>query len=103
MKKVSRSNWKIQLAFGSAILTLLVVGAFSYRGMVLSSASDRWVSHSHEVLEHIHDLASAMENLESSYRGFALTGDRGQTSPIGCQQAGSFRPRVRHREPAGRR
>ena len=32
---------KMQLAFVSVILTLLVVGAISYRGMVLSSESDR--------------------------------------------------------------
>src|SRR5271155_956023 len=65
----------VQLAFGSAILTLLVVGAISYRGMVVSSESDRWVRHTHEVLENLQDLRSAMDSVESSYRGFALTGN----------------------------
>src|SRR5664279_2483235 len=51
MKVLSLWNRKVQLAFGSAILTLLVVGAISYRGMVVSGESDRWVSHTHEVLE----------------------------------------------------
>src|SRR5271155_3741916 len=64
----------VQLAFGSAILTLLVVGAISYRGMVVSSESDRWVRHTHEVLENLQNLISAMLSVESSARAFVLTG-----------------------------
>ena len=64
----------MQLAFASAILTLLVVGAISYRGMVLSSESDRSVRHTHEVLENLQDLLISMQSVESGYRGFALTG-----------------------------
>jgi PAS domain S-box-containing protein len=75
MKTKSPLNWKVQLAFGSAFLTLLVVGAISYRGMVGSSESDRWVRHTHEVLENLQDLLSAAQGIESSYRGFALTGE----------------------------
>ena len=70
MKTKSLLGRKVQLAFGSAILTLLVVGAISYRGMLVSSESDRWVRHTHEVLQ---DLLSAMQSMESSYRGFVLT------------------------------
>jgi diguanylate cyclase (GGDEF)-like protein/PAS domain S-box-containing protein len=68
-------NRKVQLAFGSAIVALLMVGAVSYRGMVASSESDRWVRHTHEVLENLQDLLFAMESIESSYRGFAATGN----------------------------
>jgi diguanylate cyclase (GGDEF)-like protein/PAS domain S-box-containing protein len=64
----------MQFAFGSAMLTLIVVGAMSYRGMVLSSDSQRWVNHSHEVLESVQDLRLSMERIESSSRGFVLTG-----------------------------
>jgi diguanylate cyclase (GGDEF)-like protein/PAS domain S-box-containing protein len=56
------------------MLMLLVVGAISYRGMVVSSESDRWVGHSHQVLESIQDLVFAVESIESNSRGFALTG-----------------------------
>jgi PAS domain S-box-containing protein len=68
-------NWKVQLAFGSAILTLLVAGATSYHGMLVSGESDRRVRHTHEVLENLADLLSATQNVESSYRGFVLTGN----------------------------
>jgi diguanylate cyclase (GGDEF)-like protein/PAS domain S-box-containing protein len=69
----------LRLSFGSGIfvvlvLTLLVVGAISYRGMVVSSDSDRWVRHTHEVLEILQDLRFALESVESSSRGFVLTG-----------------------------
>src|SRR6202049_2466917 len=75
MKTKSLLNRKVQLAFGSAILALLVVGAMSYRGMVVSAESDRWVRHTHEVLENLQNLLSEMGSVESSYRGFVITGN----------------------------
>jgi PAS domain S-box-containing protein len=69
-------NWNIGLAFGAAILALLVVGAISYRTMVVSRDSDRWVRHTHAVLENLQDLLIAGESIESSYRGFVLTGEQ---------------------------
>ena len=74
MKPKSLLSRKVQLAFGSAILTLLVVGTISYRGMVVSRESRQWVRHSHEVLESLQDLSLAMQSVESNYRGFAITG-----------------------------
>ena len=67
-------NRKLQFAFACAILALLVVGGISYHGMAISTESDRWVRHTHEVLESLQDLHLAMESLESSYSGFVLTG-----------------------------
>jgi PAS domain S-box-containing protein len=66
---------KVQFAFGSAILALLTVGALSYRVMVVSSESDRWVRHTHEVLASLQDLRFALESVESSVQGYVLTGD----------------------------
>jgi PAS domain S-box-containing protein len=74
MKTKSPLNRKVQFAFGSAIVTLLVVGAISYWGMVESGESDRWVRHTHEVLENLQALRSAGIGMEASYRGFVLTG-----------------------------
>jgi signal transduction histidine kinase len=68
-------NRRVQLAFGSAILTLLIVGAISYRGMEVSTESDRWVRHTHEALESLQDLLSAIQSVESGYRGFVITGN----------------------------
>ena len=74
MRTKFRLTRKVQLAFASAMLTLLVVRAISYREMVVSRDSARWVSHTHEVLESIHDLVFAVESIGSNSRGFALTG-----------------------------
>jgi CHASE3 domain sensor protein len=66
MKTKSEFNRKVQLSFGSAIAILLVVAAFSYRGMVLSSESDRLVRHTHEILENLQELLFAMQSIELS-------------------------------------
>jgi len=68
-------NAKVRLAFGCAMLALLLMGLFSFRWMLISDESDRWVRHTHEVLTNIQDLALAMESIESASRGFVLTGE----------------------------
>ncbi|MGA2945499.1 MAG: CHASE3 domain-containing protein, partial [Xanthobacteraceae bacterium] len=71
----SLSNRTVQLAFGSAIAILLILGALSYRSIVVTRGSDRWVQHTHEVLENLQELQSAMEAITSSVRGFLLVKD----------------------------
>ena len=68
-------NAKVRLAFGFAMLAVLLMGLFSFRWMLISDESDRWVRHTHEVLTNIQDLALAMESIESASRGFVLTGE----------------------------
>jgi PAS domain S-box-containing protein len=67
-------NRKVQFAFGVAISALLVVGLISYRGMVVSSESQLWVQHTQRVLNQLTNLLLSIENIESSYSSFALTG-----------------------------
>jgi PAS domain S-box-containing protein len=74
MKTHSGLNRKVQLALAAALLTLLAGGTASYRGLVVSEGSDQWVRHTQEVLENLQQLLSAMENVESSFRGMILTG-----------------------------
>ena len=74
MKSNLAMNREWPLAIGSVLLALLTVGAISYSVILVSSESDRWVRHSHEVLEEFQDLLSAMQIAESSYGGFAITG-----------------------------
>jgi diguanylate cyclase (GGDEF)-like protein/PAS domain S-box-containing protein len=75
MESRSVAFFKLQLAFGAAIVVLIAVGAISYRALIASSKSDRWVQHTYEVLDNLNDLLAGAERVESSYRGFALTGD----------------------------
>jgi PAS domain S-box-containing protein len=76
MKSSSVWNRRVQLGFGAAILTLLGAGVISYRALVLSNQSQGWVRHTDQVLEELQELLSASENIESSTRGFVLTGDQ---------------------------
>jgi PAS domain S-box-containing protein len=74
MKLPSLSNRKVPLALGAAVLALLLAGVFSYRSMVVAGASVRWVQHTHLVLDDLQDLLLGMVTVESSFRGFVLTG-----------------------------
>src|SRR5271170_1472707 len=75
MKTQPLSNRTVQRAFGSAIVAVLLVSAISYRGVVVSNESGRWVRHTHEVLENLRGVLAEMERAESSDRWFVLTGD----------------------------
>jgi len=98
MRPKSGLNRKMRLAFASAMLTLLVVGAISYREMVVSRDSARWVSHTHEVLESIHDLLFAVESIGSNSRGFALTGKESylESYRAGVQMVAQDQAAIRH-------
>jgi PAS domain S-box-containing protein len=75
MKATLRLIRKIRLAFGFAVAILLVVGAISYHAVVVSSESDQWVDHTHAVMANLQDLLAAMLTVESTYRGYVLSGD----------------------------
>jgi PAS domain S-box-containing protein len=74
MKAKSLLNPKVQLAFGTAILTMLAVGTISYRALAVSGELDQWLGHTYEVLENLQKLMLAMQNVESSFRGMVVTG-----------------------------
>jgi PAS domain S-box-containing protein len=75
LKTMHSQNRKMKIAFGSAILALLIMAAISFGVMRISRENDRWLRHTHEVLDSIHDLLFFMESIKSSERGFALTGE----------------------------
>jgi diguanylate cyclase (GGDEF)-like protein/PAS domain S-box-containing protein len=71
----SPSNRQEQIAFAFAMAILLAVVGLSYRSSVVAGESDRWVRHTHEVLETLQDLALNERTIESSARGFIMTGN----------------------------
>jgi two-component system, sensor histidine kinase and response regulator len=66
---------KMQFGFSAVLVVLLAVGVVSYRNLNASAESERWVQHTHEVLEHLGTLLSKIADIETAYRGFALTGE----------------------------
>src|ERR1035441_5927467 len=65
----------MQFGFGAVVVVLLIVGVVAYRSVIASTESARWAQHTNEVLEQLANLRLAMENTESGYRDFALSGD----------------------------
>jgi diguanylate cyclase (GGDEF)-like protein len=65
---------KVQAAFGAVMAALLIVGMVAYRSIIASSESAQWAQHTNEVLEHLANLRSEIENIENGYRDFALSG-----------------------------
>ncbi len=74
MNTKSLLNRKVQLAFGAVILTMAAVGTLSYHALVVSSELEQSVRHTHEVLENLERLMSALQNVQSSFRGMVITG-----------------------------
>ncbi len=75
MTTKSLLNRRVQLAFVCAFLSVLIAAVICYHGTVVAGDSDRWVSHTHEVLENLQRLISTVRSVESNYRAFALTGN----------------------------
>jgi two-component system sensor histidine kinase/response regulator len=66
---------KLQLGFGVPILVLIALSVMSYRITVASRTGDAWVRHTHEVIDRLAGLLSAVQDIETGYRGFLLVDD----------------------------
>src|SRR3979490_2598361 len=75
MKTTMQPIRTMQFGFGATLAVLFAVGSVAYRSVIASNESTRWTQHTHEVLEHIAGLRSAMDSVASGYRDFALSGD----------------------------
>ncbi|MEQ1472304.1 MAG: EAL domain-containing protein [Candidatus Acidiferrum sp.] len=69
------SSRRAYLGFVCAIVTLLAVGAFSFLAFSSAGESERWVRHTHEVLENLQELLVDIRTVEASSRGFILVGN----------------------------
>jgi signal transduction histidine kinase len=72
-------NWPVErvirIGFVSALLVLLGLGCLSYRAASQLVESDKWVSHTHEVLTDLASIEASITRAESSQRGYILTQD----------------------------
>jgi len=66
---------KLQIAFGSAIAVLILVGAFAYYCVDVFNENNHWVNHTHEVLDKLQELRFSVKASESSSRDFVMTGE----------------------------
>jgi diguanylate cyclase (GGDEF)-like protein/PAS domain S-box-containing protein len=75
MIKTAKADRTVPLAFGLAIIVMLLVGALSYRGMTASHKSGKWVQHTQEVLANVQELFFNMEAISSSVRRYVIAGE----------------------------
>jgi PAS domain S-box-containing protein len=66
---------KVTLGFGAAVFILCVIGIVSYKSIQQFITTSGWDDHSRTVLATIAEVSSEATNVESSSRGFVITGD----------------------------
>ncbi|MDP9267019.1 MAG: response regulator [Acidobacteriota bacterium] len=85
---------RVYLAFFCVLIPLLASGILVYRTTLASQASERWVIHSHEVLQAIEDAHARLSSAESAARGFVISGSEEYTGSM-AKEAAEALQRVR--------
>jgi len=75
------------LAFGLATLILLSVGAYSYQSLGAADETERWVRHTHEVLETLQSLDRDDESKRHSVLRYILSNDEADLRAIHASAA----------------
>src|SRR5712691_5285966 len=66
---------QLVLAFGVAIVIPVCIGVFSYRRALQEDADQKWVAHTHQVLQELDALPASLLDQETARRGYAITQD----------------------------
>jgi signal transduction histidine kinase/CheY-like chemotaxis protein len=73
---------KVVYGFGLAILLLAGVAFEAFRALSNARDGALWVTHSHEVIESLHNIVIDLAGAESAQRGYLLTGDSRFLAPF---------------------
>jgi CHASE3 domain sensor protein len=68
-------------ALGAAVGTLAGVGILSYRKIIRQEDDQRWVAHTHLVLENLDAMLFDLSEEETNQRGFIITGEASYLAP----------------------
>jgi methyl-accepting chemotaxis protein len=66
---------KIAFGFAMSFVLLLAIGAVAYRSIDTMARTSYSVAHTHQVIEHVAAILSALKDAETGQRGFVITGD----------------------------
>jgi len=78
---------KIGAGFALALVILVAASAASYRSTNQLTDTARWVSHTHEVIESLEEVLSAVKDAETGQRGFIITGEDRYLEPYNGAEA----------------
>jgi len=72
-------NWtfgrRIAAGFALSLILLITIGAVAYTSINKLMSTSQWVTHTHEVLEHITSVLSLLKDAETGQRGYVITGE----------------------------
>jgi len=78
-------NWtfgrKIAAGFALSLILLIAIGTVAYTSISKLTSISQWVTHTHEVLEHVAGVLSALKDAETGQRGYVITGDEAFLEP----------------------
>lgn len=72
---------KINSGFGTALALLVAIGGVSYQSTTKLIETERWVSHTHQVLGKLEDVLADIAMAETAQRGYLLTGQESYLEP----------------------
>ena len=78
---------KIAAGFAMALAILAIIGFVSYRGALKLDESAELVRHTHLIIESLGNVLSAMADVETSNRGFVITGEEKYLEPFDSGKA----------------
>jgi CHASE3 domain sensor protein len=77
---------KLAAGFAVSLVLLVAIGTVSYISIAKLSSTSEWVTHTHEVLEHVAGVLGQLKDAETGQRGYIITGDESFLEPY---QSGS--------------
>jgi methyl-accepting chemotaxis protein len=72
---------KIAAGFALSLVLLIAIGTVAYTNLSKLTSTSQWVTHTHEVLEHIAGVLSLLKDAETGQRGYVITGDEAFLEP----------------------
>ncbi len=72
---------KLFAAFGLVLAFALADAVISYRATLRLIENERWVAHTHQVLNELEATISALKDAETGQRGYLVTGDESYLAP----------------------
>ena len=76
-----QSRSKLFAAFGLVLAFALADAVVSYRMTLRLIENERWVTHTHEVLNELEGTLSALKDAETGERGYIITGEESYLAP----------------------
>ena len=75
MRPMVNFRAKVAAAFGASLVILVIVAALSYRRVVTQNEDQKWVMHTHAVVESLDTLQEELSEAETDQRDFILGGE----------------------------